>query len=118
MDLREIMEQKHFVVVGDTLNQSKYAYIIKNQLEEHQYQVSCVGKELSSIDEVEGDIDVIDLCIHPTKGITLLKQMMKPAKCVLIQPGAESAEIFEYLKTKDIPYLEGCVLVGLRLYRK
>ena len=118
MDLREIMEQKHFVVVGDTLNQSKYAYIIKNQLEEHQYQVSCVGKELSSIDEVEGDIDVIDLCIHPTKAITLLKQMMKPAKCVLIQPGVESAEIFEYLKTKDIPYLEGCVLVGLRLYRK
>lgn len=36
MDLREIMEQKTFVVVGDTLNQSKYAYIIKNQLLEHQ----------------------------------------------------------------------------------
>lgn len=77
MDLREIMEQKTFVVVGDTLNQSKYAYIIKNQLLEHQYQVFSVGKELSSIDEVEGEIDVVDLCIHPAKGITLLKQMTK-----------------------------------------
>lgn len=118
MDLREIMEQKTFVVVGDTLNQSKYAYIIKNQLLEHQYQVFSVGKELSSIDEVEGEIDVVDLCIHPAKGITLLKQMSKAVKCVLIQPGAESDEIFEYLKSMNIPYLEGCVLVGLRLYGK
>lgn len=118
MELREIMEQKSFVVVGDTLNQSKYAYIIKDQLQENGYLVSCVGKELQAIDDVEGEIDIIDLCIHPAKGITLLKQMTKPVKCVLIQPGAESEEIIDYLKEKNIPFLEGCALVGLRLFGK
>ena len=116
MDLREIMEQKVFVVVGDTLNESKYACIIKNRLLDQKYQVYCVGKELASINEVEDEIDVVDLCIHPAKGICLLKEMNKQVKCVLIQPGAESEEIFAYLKQEKIPYVEGCVLVGLKLY--
>lgn len=118
MDLREIMEEKVFVVVGDTLNESKYAAIIKHGLLDQNYQVYCVGKELASINEVEEEIDIIDLCIHPAKGIKLLKEMNKKVKCVLIQPGAESDEIFEYLDQEHIPYVEGCVLVGLRLYNK
>jgi len=116
MNLREIMEQKVFVVVGDTLNESKYACIIKNRLLEQKYQVYCVGKELTSINEVEEEIDIVDLCIHPAKGIGLLKEMNKKVKCVLIQPGAESEEIFAYLKQEKIPYVEGCALVGLKLY--
>lgn len=118
MDLQEIMKQKVFVVVGDTLNESKYAAIIKHSLLDHKYQVYCVGKELASINEIEEEIDIIDLCIHPAKGINLLKEMKKQVKCVLIQPGAESDEIFEYLNQEQIPYVEGCVLVGLKLYNK
>lgn len=118
MDLKEIMEQNHFVVVGNTINPTKYAYLIKQRLLEHQYQVSCVGKELESIDEVEGEIDVLDLCIHPIKGLDLLKKMTKSVKCVLIQPGAESDEIIDFLKENNITYLEGCLLVGISMYGK
>ena len=46
MELKEIMNQKSFAVVGDTLNEEKYAYKIKTQLIAKGYKVSSVGKEL------------------------------------------------------------------------
>ena len=116
MDLKEVMAQKSFAVVGDTLNEEKYAYKIKTELLEKGYQVFSVGKELKSINDISEDIDIIDLCIHPVKGLKLLQECSKPFKCILIQPGAESEEILLYLQENKIPYIEGCVLVGLRLY--
>ena len=116
MDLKEIMQQKVFVVVGDTLNEEKYAYKIKDGLIKAGYEVYAVGKELESINDVCGEIDIIDLCIHPAKGIKLLKECKKKYKCVVIQPGAESDEIIEYLTSNNLPYIEGCILVGLSMY--
>lgn len=117
MNLKEIMAFKRFVVVGDTLNEEKYAYKIKAKLLENKYQVAAVGKELLSLNDVPFDIEVIDLCIHPSKGIQLLKEMKKECKAVLIQPGAESQEILDYLQETQIPYLQGCALVGVSIYK-
>ena len=116
MDLKEIMKKKNFVVVGDTLNSEKYAYKIKHELIDHGYNVDCVGKEKESINDILFDIEVLDLCIHPSKGIKLLKESKQKDFVVVIQPGAESEEIFAYLKENQIDYIEGCLLVGLRLY--
>ena len=116
MDQKEVMEQKNFVVVGNTLDEEKYACKIKNAMLEKGYTVYAVGKELASINDVPGEIDIIDLCIHPAKGIALLRECKKPFRCVVIQPGAESEEILTYLQEKNLPYLEGCLLVGLKLY--
>ncbi len=118
MELQEIMRQQCFVVVGDTLNEEKYAYQIKHGLLDKGYTVYSVGKELASINDVPGDIDIIDLCIHPAKGIGLLRGLNKPFKCIVIQPGAESDEIEGYLKENSMPYIHGCLLVGLSLYAK
>ena len=118
MDLQEIMQQRDFVVVGDTLNEEKYAYKIKKGLEEKGYKAQAVGKELASINDVEGDIDIIDLCINPVKGLQLMKENKKPFKCIVIQPGAESDPLKCYLDENKLPYIEGCLLVGLRLYAK
>lgn len=118
MDLDEIMKQKNFVVVGNTLNPDKYAYKIKKALLEHDYQVKCVGKELISINAIDGDIDIIDLCINPIKGLEYIKECKKTFKCIVIQPGAGDDELIQYLKDNNIPYIEGCVLVGLSLYGK
>ncbi|OPZ82988.1 MAG: hypothetical protein BWY74_04539 [Firmicutes bacterium ADurb.Bin419] len=101
----------------------KFGFIIlitianKRKMIKNGYQVSAVGKELESINDVEGDIDVIDLCINPAKGLKLIKECKKDFKTVVIQPGAESPELTGYLKENDIEYLEGCLLVGLKLYK-
>ena len=100
MDLEQIMQMNTFAVVGDTLNPEKYAYKIKEGLLEQGYTVHSVGKELQSLNEIPGDLDIIDLCINPAKGIQLL----------------ESPEILSYLQEQTLPYIEGCLLVGMRLY--
>lgn len=117
MNLQEVMELKNFVVVGNTINEEKYAYKIKHSLLEKGYIVRSVGKELNSINDVDIDIDVLDLCINPALGINLLKENKKPVKIVVIQPGAESEEIINYLKDNNIEYLEACVLLGISLYK-
>lgn len=118
MDLEQIMKMKNFVVVGNTLVEEKYAYKIKSRLELNGYTTYGVDKELASINDVPGDIDVIDLCIHPVKGLKLLKECTKPFQCIVIQPGAESKEIFEFLDQKKWPYIEGCLLLGMDWYCK
>ena len=117
MTLEQIMQLKNFVVVGNTINEEKYAYKIKKGLFEAGYNVLCVGKELNSINDVDFEIDVLDLCINPNLGINLLKENKKDIKVVVIQPGAESEEIKEFLINKKIEFLEACLLVGLKLYK-
>lgn len=116
MDLREIMRQHSFAVVGNTVEEGKYAKQIKDGLIEKGYRVYAVGKELASLNDVPGEIDIVDLCIHPAKGIQLLQECRKPYKCVVIQPGAESDEIESWLAQNGHDYIKGCLLVGMRLY--
>lgn len=116
MDLKEVMQQKVFAVVGDTLTEEKYACKIKNRLIGCGYTAYGVGKELSSINDVDGELDIIDLCINPVRGLELIKNCKKPFKCIVIQPGAESAELKTYLTENNLPFFEGCLLVGMSLY--
>lgn len=116
MELREVMEKRTFVVVGDTLTEGKYAYRIKTGLLEKGYSVFAVGKELSSINAIDSEIDIIDLCINPVKGLELISECLKPFKCIVIQPGAESDELITYLQENQLPYIQACLLVGMKLY--
>lgn len=116
MELKQIMEQKSFAVVGDTLKEEKFACKIKNAMLDRGYKVQCVGAELASLNEVEGELDVIDLCIRPDRGLALLKECRKSCKAVVIQPGAGSEELKGWLEAQGIPYIESCLLVGLRQY--
>lgn len=116
MDLKDVMQQKVFVVVGDTLTTGKYAYKIKNRLLENGYTVYGVGNELASINDVAEDIDVIDLCINPARGLKLIKDCNKRFKSIVIQPGAENDELLSYLRENKLPYMENCLLVGMNLF--
>ena len=116
MDLEQIMQMNTFVVAGDTLNPEKYAFRIKQELLAQGYTVYAVGKELNSLDEVPEEAEILDLCINPAKGLQLLRESRRTYRCVVIQPGAGSPEILACLKERNQPYLEGCLLVGMRLY--
>ena len=118
MDLKEIMNFNNFVVLGNTTDEEKYAYKIKEKLLQNKYNVACVDKQYKTINDVPFDIDVLDLCMNPLKSIKLLKENTKPIKAVVIQPGAESDEIISFLNKENIPFIEGCLLVGMTLYKK
>ncbi len=116
MELQEVMKQRTFAIVGDTLNEEKYAWKIKHKMLANGYTVHSVGKELESLNDVPGELDIIDLCIHPAKGLKLMKECVTPFKSIVIQPGAESEELMTYLDEMHYPYIQGCLLVGLSLY--
>lgn len=109
----EMLKKKNFVVVGDTINPEKYAYKIKNALIENGYNVFAVGKELTSLNDIDSNIDVLDLCINPIRGLSILKECKKYIPFVLIQPGAGSNELELYLNEKNIPFRKGCILKAL-----
>ncbi len=117
MELKEIMNYKDFAVVGNTVVDGKYAKKIKDNLIHYGYNVSAVYKELKSLNDINFELDVIVLCINPHLGLEFLKECKKDYKAVLIQPGAESSEIIEFLKENNIPYLEGCALVGISRFK-
>ena len=116
MDLKQVMQQRSFVIVGNTLNETKFACRIKHAMMQYGYDVQCVGKELDSINDTVGEIDIIDLCIRPEKGLELLRSCEKPCKGVVLQPGAGSDEIRQYLTEQQIPFIDSCLLVGLAQY--
>lgn len=120
MNANELMKYKNWIVVGDVLNSSKYAYKILNALKESGYNVFGVNPRGKSEDiylklsDVKYKIEVIDLCINPLIGIEILKEAKNLGiDKVLIQPGAGSMEILDYCKRNNITAMEGCALVEL-----
>lgn len=116
MELKEFLSFKNVAVVGDTINEDKYAYLIKNTLIDLDYNVYPIYKEIKDINDVEV-IDYIDLCINPVKGLEILKSCKRPYKAVLIQPGAGSEELEEYLNSINVPFVHGCILKAISMYK-
>ncbi|MBU3215810.1 CoA-binding protein [Clostridium estertheticum] len=120
MKANELLNYKNWIVVGDVLNHSKYAYKILNSLKKDGFNVvgvnpSANDKEVyNSLRDIPYKVEVLDLCINPYKGIKILQEanVLKIDK-VLIQPGAESPEIIEFCKVNGILAIEGCALVEL-----
>ena len=120
MKAEELLDYKNWVVVGDVLNSSKYAYKILNSLKSEGYNTVGINPSVQSsevyksLKDVPFTIDVVDLCINPIKGLKILEEVYElNIGKVLIQPGAESDEIISFCKTKGITAIEGCALVEL-----
>ena len=47
-----------------------------------------------------------------------IKENKKAIKVVVIQPGAESEEIIQFLNENNIEYIEACLLLGISLYKE
>ena len=120
MKANEFLDYKNWVVVGDVLNPSKYAYRILNSLKADGFNVVGVnpsaqdGGVYNSLSDVPYKIEVLDLCINPYKGIKILQEAstLKIDK-ILIQPGAQSSEILTFCKINGLIAIEGCALVEL-----
>lgn len=116
---KNFLEFKNWCVIGDVGNEKKYAYRILNKLKENGYNVVGVNSRgddgiYKSLSEVPYDIEVIDLCINPIRGIEFIKEVKELSiNKVLIQPGAESEEILKFCNENNIEAIEGCALVEL-----
>lgn len=125
---------KRWIVAGDVLNAAKPAHDIVKRLAQHQRAVWPLNPRLGDVDvqkqmesnkpsnefekpvtnsmqSITDTIDVLDLCIHPALGLSIVQQAKeKGIKNVFIQPGAGSEDILKYCKDNQLNVHEGCVL--------
>lgn len=120
MQASEFLNYKNWVVVGDVLNSTKYAYKILNALNNANYNANGVnprgveGEVDKSLSEIDYNIDIIDLCINPKSGISIIEEAKSLGiDKILIQPGAQSEEILDYCMENGIKAVQGCALVEL-----
>lgn len=116
LDLQEVMKYHRFLVVGDTRNPDKYAYRIAGAMSDAGYQVTEGGRSPEDVNLAGNSVDIVDLCINGERGLEYMQHLTVDYHGVVIQPGAETLKLLTYLEDRGIPYLEGCLLVGLRLY--
>lgn len=121
MNAGTMMEYKNWVVVGDVLNESKYASRILRALNNADYNTSGVNPRVESneaykaLKDVPFKIDIVDLCINPRNGIEIVKETKELGiDKIMIQPGAESNEILSYCRENNIEAVQDCALVQLR----
>lgn len=125
MEAQTLLNYKNWVVVGDVLNESKYAHRILDSLQEAGFEVKGInprdksGSVCKSLKEVPYKVEVIDLCINPVAGLTIVEEAKELGiDKILIQPGAESEDIIDYCKNNNITAIEGCALVELSYYKR
>ena len=118
MDLSDVMKQRSFVVVGNTHDP-------KNMLIKSSKR--CWRTNIKSM-RLAANTNRSMKC--PERSISLIyvfvrigdwncsKNAKKPFRGVVIQPGASSEALLRYLEDKQIPYLQGCLLKGLQLYKE
>lgn len=115
----DIIKLKNWAVIGSVSNPEKYAYKIVEKFKINNYNVYGVhpkgGEGLySSLKDIKGKIDCIDLCINPALGMRYLEEAKELGiKNVLIQPGAESVDVINYCEDNGMIAIEGCALVLL-----
>lgn len=124
MEASEFLNYKNWVVAGDVLDSSKYACRIYNSLKNADFKVEGVnpreknGGVYTSLKQIGDKIEVLDLCINPKTGISIVKEAKDMGvNKILIQPGAESEEILEYCAHNSIEAIEGCALVELSSHK-
>ena len=122
MHLRDFMRFKNWAVIGDVDNPLKYANQIRNELKEKGYKAYGVhpqgtGFTYKRLHDIPGNIDIVDLCINPRDGLEYAQEIVEMGiRYVLVQPGAQSDAVLGLLRRHHVEVLEGCALVGLRLY--
>jgi predicted CoA-binding protein len=120
MQAHELLNYKNWVVVGDVLNRSKYASRIQAALKAADFNAEGVNPRdttetiYKSLKDVPYKIEVVDLCINPITGLKIVEEAVELGiDKLLIQPGAESADIIKYCKDNGLTAIEGCALVEL-----
>ena len=124
MSLREkTKNKKNWAVVGATNKKTRFGYKIYKKLIDNDYNVYAVNPNLEKIDndkcyskleEIEGEIDVVDFVVNPKIGIHIIETVNELGiEYIWLQPGTRSRAIRKYAEENDIKYVEGCIYAEL-----
>jgi len=115
---------KRVVVLGASKKPERYSHKAVVMLKEYGHEVvpvHPVEEEIEGVPvahdlgEIRAEVDTLSVYVGPQHLAPMIPSILalKP-KRVILNPGAESAELEAALKDSGIPYLEACTLVMLR----
>ncbi|CAJ1338021.1 unnamed protein product [Effrenium voratum] len=120
---QEFLKEANWAVCGDVLNPAKAASEVVEALKSKSKTVHLVNPRDSSgtchvgIKDIGQPVDVVDLCINPVAGLTLVDEMAELGiKKVFIQPGAGSEAVLKRCEEKGIDVFQGCVMIEAGLH--
>tara|TARA_R110002050_G_scaffold99648_1_gene206527 strand:+ start:511 stop:870 length:360 start_codon:yes stop_codon:yes gene_type:complete len=113
---------KKTLVLGASLNPSRYSNLAINRLVNYGHTVEAVGLKngtvagvsISTEKEDFGDIDTITLYLNPKRQVEYYDYIvsLKP-KRVIFNPGTENPELYRILKENNIESEVACTLILL-----
>lgn len=113
---------KKTLVIGASLNPSRYSNFVVQKLMADGHEVVAIGKKLGEIAGVKidteqlpyKDLDTVTLYINPENQKDFYNYIiaLKPNR-VIFNPGTENPEFYQILKENKIPYEIACSLVLL-----
>ena len=110
-------------VVGASAQPHKYGYKIMELLMARGYELfpvkpkggEILGRPVSeNIEKIINELDLVDIVIPPELVLNEVMRItaLRPYLPIIVQPGAESPELIEWLKDKNLPvYYNACVMV-------
>ena len=116
------MADKKTLVLGASVNPSRYSYLALQRLQQYHHPVLAVGKRHSFVGNVEihkekqlwDNIDTVTLYLNPRHQKQYYDYILslKP-KRIIFNPGAENDELAELAAKQGIETKEACTLVML-----
>ncbi|MGE5943649.1 MAG: CoA-binding protein [Flavobacteriales bacterium] len=114
--------KKKTLVIGASLNPSRYSYFVIQKLIAHGHEVVAIGKKKGEVAGVGidteilpyKDLDTVTLYLNPMNQKTYYDYIisLKP-KRVIFNPGTENPELYKMLRENNIPFESACTLVLL-----
>ncbi|HAI18451.1 MAG TPA: CoA-binding protein [Xanthomarina gelatinilytica] len=110
------------LVLGASLNPSRYSHIAMNRLKQAGHEVVAIGLKQGLVQGVNintdlmtfKDIDTVTLYLNPKNQVPYYDYILslKP-KRVIFNPGTENPEFYNILKKNNIDFEVACTLVLL-----
>jgi len=115
-------EKKKTLVLGASVNPSRYSFLAVNKLRSHGHPVVAIGKKNAMVADVPiekekkawHNIDTVTLYLNPVHQQQYYDYILslKP-KRIIFNPGAENDELFDLAAKNGITPIDACTLVLL-----
>jgi uncharacterized protein len=113
---------KKTLVLGASVNPSRYSYLAVNKLREHKHPVVAIGRTTAIVADIPvqsetspiPDLDTVTMYLNPVNQKNYYDYILdQHPKRVIFNPGAENEEFEKILEEKGIQTVEACTLVLL-----
>lgn len=121
-NIEEMLSKKRWAVYGISPDESKFGYKIPLRMLEHGYEIIGINKKyagqdiggikvLSSLAEIEGSVDCIDVIVNPKISLQVIAEAKELGiRNLWFQPGTWDEEVLRKAEEADMSVVhEACV---------